>query len=288
VSYRTFLAAFIAAALPSVVSHAGALVSARSDLVFVDAVIKRQDIGGGADYFSQPVYNGGDNFNGVLPDVHGISANGSGNIHDTASGTELVLSGQGAASVTSTLAYDGLAQLTSYSLSGQYSASVTTGTLAGYAPVGTPENTEVAFEASPGYNSGISIIVSGAPAEFSMTVAQTNSTGTAFNAGEIYLDFNNDGNFNNADGDIQIVPYFAIGGNATDTRTGTLEPSTSPYRIFFFGNSFESTTSDDAVISDSADFTSSFTIVPEPSSVAAAFSGITAMGAMRRRRRRPG
>jgi hypothetical protein len=286
VGYRTFALAFIAAALPSVMSHAGVLVSARNDLVFADATLKRQDIGGGTEYSQQPVFGTGDSFNGVLPDMHTISTSGSGTVNDTATNTQLVVTAQGAAGVTSTLAYDGLAQLTSYSLSGQYSASATTGTLAGYEPPGTPANTETVFESSPGYNSGISIVVSGAAVDFSMTVSQTSSSGTVFNAGEIYLDFNNDNNFNAADGDVQIVPYFAIGGNSSDTRTGTLTPSTSPYRVFFFGNVSNSTTSDQMALSSSADFTSSFTIVPEPSSAVVLLGGMTALGVVRRRRRR--
>ena len=38
-----------------------------------------------------------------------------------------------------------------------------------------------------------------------MTVSQTNGTGTVFNAAEIYLDFNNDTNFNAADGDVRAL-----------------------------------------------------------------------------------
>ncbi len=101
-----------------------------------------------------------------------------------------------------------------------------------------------------------------------MTVTLTNSTGTVFNAGLIYLDVNDDTNMNPVDGDISILDYFVVGGNETMTKYGTLQPSPFPYRVFFFGNGYDEVLTNNTTINSTSDFESVFTVIPEPASLA--------------------
>lgn len=263
-------------------TEAAVIVTMRGDLTGSGAKILRQEVGGGTEYNAAPVHNDSDFFNSLSPEVNEISSSSSGSIYDNATGAQLVASGNGSASATSSLLYSG-GSLINYGVIGSYSSSLTTGTLSGYFPVGTPPDSEAVAEASPGYNSGISFLVSGSAYEYAITVAQSAATGTVFNAATFYLDANNDSNYNAADGDLEIESYFVVSGNGTLTRTGVIAPSSMPYRLLFYGNIFNQTSSDDVTLTSSASYVSTMTLseVPEPTGLA---SLLLATLAMRRRR----
>jgi hypothetical protein len=104
-----------------------------------------------------------------------------------------------------------------------------------------------------------------------------------FNAGRLYLDFNDDGNFNPGDGDVSIQDYFVQVGDGSTTKFGTLPPHSSPYRVFFFGNVFDATTDSFTTLESYADFESIFTVIPEPATGALlAFSGLLLVRTRRR------
>ena len=274
------IAAIAATLTAASVGEASVDLVRRNDLATTSLVISRKTPDSSATFESSGVIGNSETFDGLTPLTNTTMRTDTGTLNDTDTDMTLVLRGDQSASVTSTLGYSA-GTLATYALSGSYASSITTGTLAGFHPE-VADPSIVTIEGSTGYNSGISVIVTGAPVAFAMTVGQTNSVGTAFNAGEIYLDVNDD---KSDDGDPSIVPYFVISGNDSATRTGTLQPSASPYRIFFFGNTFDRTQDDDAAVFDSsANFTSTFSLsaVPEPASLAT-LALVATIGGRRRR-----
>ena len=105
-----------------------------------------------------------------------------------------------------------------------------------------------------------------------------------FNAALIYLDVNDDGGFDPADGDVSIQDYFVLSENGTETHTGFLAPSASPYRVFFFGNPSAAVTDNGGSFSASADYTGSFSLSPVPEPTCAAMVGLLGVGLLRHRR----
>ena len=266
---RSFYCSGLCLALAlSSAADAAMTTTRRSDLAWASGRMQRRDPGPGATIYSDnELYNDSDSYNGVGPAVHSSSAADSGVMYDTDTETQLVVQGAGSSSVTSTLTY-GLLGLDSYELEGQIASTAVTGDLSGYAPEDTPPLSESVYSSGPGYNSGISVLVTDFPLDFSMTVTLTNSTGTVFNAGLIYLDVNDDTNMNPVDGDISILDYFVVGGNETMTKYGTLQPSPFPYRVFFFGNGYDEVLTNNTTINSTSDFESVFTVIPEPASLA--------------------
>jgi hypothetical protein len=239
----------------------------RDDFVIASGFVQRLSSADNTIIEQDSFFQATDHGNSNVALTQSVSATDSGSINDTATDLQLVASGSGAASATSTLAFSG-DTLTSYSLSGNYAGMLTTGTLNGYKPDANDPESHVEASAGGLYNSGISLITD-APLAYTMTVSQSERVGTVFNAGLIYLDVDGDGN--EGPDDVTIQPYFVVGNSPDDqeskTVTGVLEPSLYPYRIFFFGNTGIGATTDNASFEASADFTSSFTVVPEPASM---------------------
>lgn len=269
---------------PASVSWGASVIASRDDATFASGTVIRRDQANNTDYARDDFASGFDDAHSTVLPSQTASTSASGSINDTATNTQLVASGSSAASVTSEIAFSG-ANLSSYSLSGSFSGSITTGNLDGYEPdAGSPNATYAIAEADGVYNSGLSLITDVA-LPYSMTVTLANRVGVVFNAGLIYLDFNNDTNFEPADGDVSIQDYFVIGNSPGDpdtlTKTGTLPASIHPYRIFFFGNTADGISDSDSQSVASADYTSTFSVVPEPASLALfAFTGLV----LRRRR----
>lgn len=277
-----FLAPLAVAAIATG-ADAAVTVTVREDLTIAGInVSRRPDANSSVKTIEDSVGSDVDSFSGLTPLTNSISSSTSDTRNDDATNTTLVVGGTAAVSATSTLSYSG-GNLSTYTITGRYEANVTTGTLEGYRPNDAPAGQVTVVDVTPVYNSVIALVVDAAT-PFSISVAQSNTTGNAANAGLIYRDNNNDGNQNA--GDDEIVPYFVVGGVDTLTRTGTLAPNTAanPYRIAFFGNLIESTTADGVTINSSADYTSTFSVaVPEPASLAAAT--LLGAGLLRRRRR---
>ncbi|CAN5691182.1 hypothetical protein BH09PLA1_BH09PLA1_33390 [soil metagenome] len=262
-------------------SPAGIVATSRNELAIAQAQVGRRLLSDGTVVSATPLYNDAQFDQGLTPLIT-LNSSASGTVNDTATDQTLVATGSGSVNLSTTLSSSG-GQFVSYTGSGNYGSSVTTGTLAGYEPPGTPPDTEAFVQATPVYNSGLSLVVSGAPINFSMSVSQSGSSGVVFNAGFLFLDANDDGGFDPGDGDIEVVPYFVVGGDSVETRMGTLAPSASPYRVSFFGNVFDDTTSDGVTLNSFANWTTSFA-VPEPAS--ASVAALLLAGAARRRRAR--
>ncbi len=282
--FKYALGAALALSAAAATVHASVYVTDRGDLTAASAQMQRFAPLGTDPIISHDVYSDFDSFAGLLPGSNMVSSSASGNMMDTATGLALVASGAASINATSSLSYDGDSNLNLYVVSGHYASTINSAAMAGYLPPAIDPDTFPYLTGGALYNSGISFLVSDVPATFTITLAQANSVGAnLFNAGMLYKDANNDGNFIEADGDEMIQDYFVINGDGTDSRSGVLQPSASPYRMFFFGNSYDGTFDDNKTLTSSSDYTSTFSIsVPEPTSIA----GVALMGFSVLRRKR--
>src|SRR4051812_2961660 len=125
-SSRVMHLAVLAGLALSESSFASVTIHRRNELVGSDGSVYRRDaIDQNINYAQDHYFNSFDGSNTATPDAITHTTSASGAINDTATNTQLVASGQGAAAMSSTVSYAG-ADLVKLDSSGSYSTSFTT------------------------------------------------------------------------------------------------------------------------------------------------------------------
>lgn len=227
------------------------------------------------------VYSAASSASGITPDAQTTSSTANGSLTQ---GDQPIAGGSGSAAVTSVAAYSA-GNLTSFSATGAVAWTVSTGSLAAYEP--TIQSTEVAFQPLSVHTTRLNFTTV-TPVNYTLSVKLSNNTGPGVGFSRLYLDVNNDGRFNAANGDVQLQSVTATANN-TASVSGTLLPTvlgSQSYLVEFSANVFADTTTSDAQLSASTDFAHNFTLTPVPEPAGVVGLAVVAGVACRRLRRR--
>jgi hypothetical protein len=184
------------------------------------------------------------------------------------------------------LTFDGNGSLNKYEVTGNYSATATTGILENYHPEDTSHLTVQAANIAT-YSSSIDFTIT-TSINYVLTITESNSQGGSSGSNNnlsLFLDTNGNGKFDITDQ--PIASSISVVANQGITEEGTLPASTSPYGIVFSGvaSTFVNNGPDNAMFTSSSDFDSTFTVLPEMSSFSSAVIFLAAMGTFSRNHR---